>query len=655
VTVNPRYDAWHERIGEYEQGHSERLFAWHKTVLKLLPPIDGKAVLEIGCGRGDFSICLAQKYPAARITAIDFSQAAIEIARSRCKGQLNNLRFETGDAESLPFPSATFDLVISCECLEHVLRPEKMAAEISRVLRPRGRFILTTENYFNGMLVAWLYCWATKTPFDSGSGVQPHESFFLYWRVKSLLQAGGLAVEHMESNHFQWLLLPRTAPDKLCTEDFDGRFWKRVFRPFGRHFTFQGSKPPILQEPAAETHRQEVEASAPQGNRPLARVIVLFNTPFLYGMERAVIELFSALRPEIEPLFVMTHVTLRENLPVLRQIEARGLPHIFWPDHKPWPRVGKPRSLSHLLRMIWAWLRGSISLFRFGAGGNVLYVASLSASPYGMPLAFYYRLRGWCVVHHFHDLKHNRLLMRTWAPFVTDFVHNSRFCLQTVLQEHPYLRKKPNHVLPYIMDLSAPAPWPGADARKRDLVMAGQVSPHKGVDYLLDAFVRIAADYPDTTLHIVGTCAAEYEEEFRRRLSAAQARADVKFWGYLENVLDLLSCAYLHLQPTPPSRFRESFPRAALEAMALGVPTVCFRSGGLQDIIEDGVTGIVCVEESVEALADAMARFLADPDFRERCGMHARQRYLREYSAARLRQSWLELLHGGGAECGAGN
>jgi glycosyltransferase involved in cell wall biosynthesis/ubiquinone/menaquinone biosynthesis C-methylase UbiE len=654
VSVKSKFDVWHQQVSEYEQRHTELTFAWHKTVAKLLPPTNGKAVLEVGCGRGDFSIWLARNNPEARITAVDFSPAAIDIARSRCSAELANLKFVVGDAESLPFPAESFNLVISCECLEHVLRPENMAAEISRVLRPRGQFILTTENYFNGMVLGWLKSWAAKTPFDSGSGVQPHESFFLYWRVKALLQAGGLAVEHMESNHFQWLLLPRTAPDKLCTEDFDGTFWKRAFRPFGRHFTFQGSKRPGLQHPADEARPQEAEATAPRCERPLARVTVLFNTPFLYGMERAVIELFSALRPEIEPLFVMTHVTLRENLPVLKQIEGRGLPHVFWPDRKPWPRLGKPRSLSHLLRMVWALLRGSISLFNIGAGRDALYIASLFASPFAMPLAAYYRLRGRRVIHHFHDLKHNRLLMRAWTPFVTDFVHNSPFCLKTVLDEHPYLRKKRNHVLPYIMDLAAPAPWPGADARRRDLVMAGQVSPHKGVDFLLDAFVRIAPDYPDATLHIVGTCAAGYEEEFRRRLSAAQARADVKFWGYLENVLDLLSCAYLHLQPTPPSRFQESFPRAALEAMALGVPSVCFRSGGLQDMIENNVTGIICAEESVDALSEAMARFLADPDFRERCGRHARERYLREYSAARLRGRWLQVLVRG-AQRGASN
>jgi len=175
VGVSAKYDAWHAQRSAYEQSHSDRLFAWLKTVLRLLPPIDGKAVLEIGCGRGDFSICLAQKHPSARITGVDFSQVAIDIARSRCNPQLANLQFETGDAESLPFSPETFDVVISCECLEHVLRPGQMAAEISRVLRPRGQFILTTENYFNGMVVAWLYCWATKTPPQSADQVHaPH-------------------------------------------------------------------------------------------------------------------------------------------------------------------------------------------------------------------------------------------------------------------------------------------------------------------------------------------------------------------------------------------------------------------------------------------------------------------------------------------------
>jgi hypothetical protein len=118
-----------------------------------------------------------------------------------------------------------------------------MAKEIARVLKPDGGFVITTENYFNGMLIGWLKAWLSKQPFNSGSGTQPHENFFLFWRVRKILEAAGLQVENMASNHFQWLLLPRVAPDRLRTDDFQNPRLNRLFRPFGRHFTFYGRTP----------------------------------------------------------------------------------------------------------------------------------------------------------------------------------------------------------------------------------------------------------------------------------------------------------------------------------------------------------------------------------------------------------------------------
>jgi hypothetical protein len=117
-----------------------------------------------------------------------------------------------------------------------------MAKEVSRVLKPGGIFLITTENYFNGMILAWAKAWLTKTPFESGSGVQAHENFFLFWRVRKLLEKANLKITHEESNHFQWLLLPRFAPATFCTTRFKREVFNRLFRPFGRHFTFLGTK-----------------------------------------------------------------------------------------------------------------------------------------------------------------------------------------------------------------------------------------------------------------------------------------------------------------------------------------------------------------------------------------------------------------------------
>jgi 2-polyprenyl-3-methyl-5-hydroxy-6-metoxy-1,4-benzoquinol methylase len=236
------YDLWHQRKAHEESTFNEIIYPWHRTVARLLPDLTGLKVLEVGCGRGDFSLWLGRKYPRADITGVDFSDAAVAVAVGKQPLAQSNVRFAVDDAENLKFSEASFDYVISCECLEHVPHPGQMAREIARVLKPAGKFILTTENYLNGMLLAWLNSWLRNQAFDSGSGAQPHENFFLWWRVKQLLEGGGLRIEHMESNHFQWFLLPRVAPHKLCSKDIASPFWKKVLRPFGRHFTYQGSK-----------------------------------------------------------------------------------------------------------------------------------------------------------------------------------------------------------------------------------------------------------------------------------------------------------------------------------------------------------------------------------------------------------------------------
>lgn len=243
MTLKTQYDTWHVHRGESEQGTASLTHSWHITAAKLLPDLNGRRVLEIGCGRGDFALWLAERAPEANITAIDFSDAAIEIAKKRAAEAGGRVRFEVGDAQSLRFENDSFDVIVSCECLEHVPRPELMIGEMYRLLKPGGQFVLTTENYFNGMVLAWIKSWLTKTPFNSGSGLQPYEHFFVSWQVRRMLERSGLKVDHMESNHFQWLLLPRTAPSLLCTEEFNHPVFKRFFRPFGRHFTFRGIRP----------------------------------------------------------------------------------------------------------------------------------------------------------------------------------------------------------------------------------------------------------------------------------------------------------------------------------------------------------------------------------------------------------------------------
>ena len=236
------YDQWHRDMKHASENDSPLAQPWYESVYRELQGHRGGRLLEVGCGRGGFAIWLAKNAPQFSIVAVDFSQVAIDLARESAAVQQVAVEFLQGDAEALQFADGTFDVVISCECMEHVPHPPVMAREIARVLKPGGRFLLTTENYLNGMLLGWVMSWLRREPFNSGSGVQPRENFFLFWMVRGYLTAAGLVVARMESRHHQWLLLPRVAPAKLCTERFDNPLARWLAFPFGRHMSFFGHK-----------------------------------------------------------------------------------------------------------------------------------------------------------------------------------------------------------------------------------------------------------------------------------------------------------------------------------------------------------------------------------------------------------------------------
>jgi SAM-dependent methyltransferase len=100
----------------------------------------GKRVLDVACGEGYGTAALIQA-GAMTVTGVDISTEA-------CGHSARKYRIETsvGDAENLPFKSASFDLLVSFETIEHLERPDQFMAECSRVLAPGGRAIISTPN-----------------------------------------------------------------------------------------------------------------------------------------------------------------------------------------------------------------------------------------------------------------------------------------------------------------------------------------------------------------------------------------------------------------------------------------------------------------------------------------------------------------------------
>jgi glycosyltransferase involved in cell wall biosynthesis len=373
------------------------------------------------------------------------------------------------------------------------------------------------------------------------------------------------------------------------------------------------------------------------------RVFVPLVTPYLYGMERAVIELFDSLRPTVEPYFLQSNRIFQRQPPIIREMTRRGFSIQLLPDDTDWERLAKPRSFKHLCQMVAAAVRSNSAIFKGARGKDVLYVPSISAGSGSLLAAVVYRITGRRVIHHFHDLDTNNRLFSLWIPLVTDFVHNTEFGFQDIVKKLPAIKRKRNFIAPPIVEVAERLPDDFEVCRElretRNLIFVGQVSRHKGVDLLLEAFKLIAPKHPDVVLQLVGGYRDDFRRELDREIATAGLSDRVKFWGFREDSTSLMRFAHTYVHTSPPSRCHESFGRSVVEAMAHGVPTVCFRSGALQEIVVCEKTGLLC-DESPYALGIAMDRFLSDVDLRNDCGRNARERYQERYSAQVVRQRW---------------
>jgi L-malate glycosyltransferase len=129
----------------------------------------------------------------------------------------------------------------------------------------------------------------------------------------------------------------------------------------------------------------------------------------------------------------------------------------------------------------------------------------------------------------------------------------------------------------------------------------------KRVKDVIRVFARVRRAMP-ATLVMIGDGPERVDAENEARDLAVMD--DVRFLGRLDSVASLLQASDLFILPSQT----ESFGLAALEAMACGAPVVASRAGGLPEVIDDGVNGILEPVGSVEAMGRRAVEILRDPE-----------------------------------------
>ncbi len=160
---------------------------------------------------------------------------------------------------------------------------------------------------------------------------------------------------------------------------------------------------------------------------------------------------------------------------------------------------------------------------------------------------------------------------------------------------------------------------------QKTLIYMGRLSYEKSVDKAIEAFVKARVHEPSLILVIVGDGPERKAlEDLTYKLGVSSC---VIFTGVLrghELAYRLQTCDVFITASTS-----ENMPLSVLEAMACGLPVVAVSEKGLNEIVDEGVTGLLSPAGSVEAMADNIVEVFSHPELLDRMGSHARTRVLK--------------------------
>jgi glycosyltransferase involved in cell wall biosynthesis len=176
------------------------------------------------------------------------------------------------------------------------------------------------------------------------------------------------------------------------------------------------------------------------------------------------------------------------------------------------------------------------------------------------------------------------------------------------------------------------------------VLFVGRLVSNKGCDYLIDAMSQVAKRVKQVHLCIIGEgkCRSELETRAKSlscRVSflGSQSPTTVRDWMRRASVL----CAPSVTIPTGQS---EGFGLALIEAQALGVPVVAFRTGGIPESVQDGVTGLLAQAGDVRKLAELLYQVLTDQSLAEELGQNGIKRVRERFDLTKQTQK-LERMY----------
>jgi glycosyltransferase involved in cell wall biosynthesis len=165
----------------------------------------------------------------------------------------------------------------------------------------------------------------------------------------------------------------------------------------------------------------------------------------------------------------------------------------------------------------------------------------------------------------------------------------------------------------------------------------GHLAGHKGQRYLIAALPHLLQSHPRIGCVIAGS--GELCEALVAQAAELGVAEHIQFTGFRHDVLSLMQQFEIFVFPS----VQEGLGTSILDAMALYKPVVATRAGGIPEIVQDGITGLLVPPQNSVALADAIQYLLQHPAQGKTFGAAGRQRVLQHFTAERMATRTLQV------------
>jgi 2-polyprenyl-3-methyl-5-hydroxy-6-metoxy-1,4-benzoquinol methylase len=165
-------------------------------------PLSAKAILDVGCGGGDFGVGLRQRCPASEIFGVEINHEVAERAPAVYS------KVYVGDVNSVltHLPDRFFDLIVFNDLLEHLIDPYTCLASCSQILRPGGRILASIPNMRFWPVLSELVFQSDWRYRDAGVMDETHLRFFTEKSIRRMFDDAGFAIEQIRGINKTWIV-----------------------------------------------------------------------------------------------------------------------------------------------------------------------------------------------------------------------------------------------------------------------------------------------------------------------------------------------------------------------------------------------------------------------------------------------------------------